>query len=74
MAEQLRDARKASATGSELLGIGAAVGAIGLAGLALGAACPVCTVATPALLSAGVVQKLRGLWLSRRARAEEAGP
>ena len=62
-----RDAHRASAAGNDLLRIGLSVGAIGLAGAALGAVCPVCVVATPALVGLGAVQKLRGLLLARRA-------
>jgi hypothetical protein len=50
--------------------MGASVGAIGLLGALAGAVCPLCVVATPALLSFGLLQKLRGLWL--RARAKKA--
>lgn len=67
-AELLRNAGRANATGSDLLTIGLSVGALGVAGAALGAVCPACVVATPALLGFGLVQKLRGFFLARRAR------
>lgn len=59
-------AQSASAHGTTLLMTGLAVGAVGAAGALLGAVCPLCVVATPALLSLGVVQKLRGRWLAAR--------
>lgn len=68
LTELVRNARRANATGTDLLTIGASVGAIGLAGAALGAVCPACVVATPALLGFGLLQKLRAFFLSRRAR------
>ncbi len=72
-AELLRNARRASTTGNDLLSVGLGVGAIGLAGAALGAVCPICVVATPALLGVGVISKLRSLVLSRRAKNPGAG-
>lgn len=68
------DAGRANATGNELLTAGLAVGAVGLAGVALGAVCPLCVVATPALLGLGAVQKLRARYLSARARRERENP
>lgn len=65
--ELLRSSAKASQSGTELLLTGLGIGAMGLAGAALGAVCPLCVVATPALLSAGAVQKLRAKWLERKA-------
>lgn len=62
-----RAADKADDSGGELLRAGLAVGAIGLVGLVVGAACPICTFGTPALLGLGAVQKLRGRWLTWRA-------
>jgi hypothetical protein len=67
-AEILRNAGRANAAGKDLLTIGLSVGAVGLAGAALGAVCPLCVVATPALLGFGLVQRLRGFILTRRAR------
>lgn len=68
LAELVRNAQRAKATGTDLLTMGASVGAIGLAGAALGAVCPACVVATPALLGFGLVQKLRAFFLSRKAK------
>lgn len=68
-AELDRKRRRASEQGTSFLTMGLSVGAIGLAGAALGAVCPLCVVATPALLGAGAVQKLRAALLSRRADA-----
>lgn len=65
--ELLRSSAKASQSGTEMLITGLGVGAMGLAGAALGAVCPLCVVATPALLSLGVGQKLRAKWLERKA-------
>jgi hypothetical protein len=66
-AELQRQSRRVASQGGDLLKMGLSVGAIGLAGAALGAVCPLCVVATPALLGAGAVQKLRAAVLSRRA-------
>lgn len=55
-----------------LLGAGLGIGAIGaLGGLVAGAVCPVCIVATPALLGAGVVQRVRASRCSARARRRQ---
>ncbi len=59
-------ARRANASGTELLTLGLGIGALGVAGAAIGAVCPLCVVATPALLGLGAVQKVRGWLLSRR--------
>lgn len=46
--------------GNICIGTGLGVGALGAAGAAvLGAVCPVCIVATPLLIGAGVVQHIR---------------
>jgi hypothetical protein len=71
-AELLRTARQAKENGDHFLTLGASVGAIGLAGAALGAVCPLCVVATPAFLGLGVVQLIRGLVLSSRAKSGAA--
>ena len=63
---------RANASGTEFLTLGLGVGALGVAGAAIGAVCPLCLVATPALLGLGVVQKLRAFLLSRRAAAPSA--
>jgi hypothetical protein len=64
-----RRSRGAEDTGSEFLRAGLAVGAIGLGGALLGAVCPLCVVATPALVGLGAVQKLRARLLARQASA-----
>lgn len=74
LAELVRNAQRANAAGTDLLTIGASVGAIGLAGAALGAVCPACVVATPALLGFGLVQKLRAFFLSKKAKNLPADP
>lgn len=45
--------------GTTFLATGAGVAAIGLAGAALGAVCPLCVVAAPAVAGFGLVQRLR---------------
>jgi hypothetical protein len=46
--------------GTDLIVTGVSVGAIGVAGaVLLGATCPVCVVATPALIGAGLYKKWR---------------
>lgn len=67
-AELIRNSRRASSAGTDLLTIGVSVGALGLAGAALGAVCPACVVATPALLGFGLVQKLRAFFLAKKAK------
>lgn len=68
-AQLLHDARKVDTAGGDFLKLGLTIGAMGVAGAALGAVCPLCVVATPTLLGLGAVQKLRGLVLARRARS-----
>lgn len=47
------------ADGNRYLGAGLGIGAFGVAsGLLLGAVCPLCIVATPALLGAGVYKRI----------------
>lgn len=48
--------------GNEMIATGLGVGAIGVAGALLGAACPICVVATPALIGVGLYKK----WKSKR--------
>ncbi len=67
-------ARRASESGGELLRLGLTIGAVGVAGAALGAVCPLCVVTTPALLGAGALQKLRSRFLARQQRLAEAEP
>lgn len=64
-AEQLRSALRTDHAGNDFLRAGLAVGAIGVGGALLGAVCPLCVVATPALISLGAVQKVRAA-LQRR--------
>lgn len=57
--------------GNELIATGLGVGAIGVFGaVVLGATCPVCVVATPALLGAGLYKK----WKRKRDPALDAPP
>jgi hypothetical protein len=52
--------------GNDLILSGVGIGAIGVAGVVLlGAACPVCVVATPALIGVGLIQR----WRARRITA-----
>jgi hypothetical protein len=50
---------------NSLLLQGATVAALGAAGAAIGAACPLCVVVAPALLAGGVFKKAR-VWLAHR--------
>jgi hypothetical protein len=55
--------RPEGAPGNDMISMGVGIGAIGVAGAVfLGAACPVCVVATPALIGVGLFQK----WRARR--------
>lgn len=73
MAETLDDARARDAArdrdreANATLLTGASVAAIGALGAVMGAVCPLCVVAAPALLGVGAIQK----W---RARARRGGP
>lgn len=59
--------------GNELIFTGVSVGAIGLLGAAvLGAACPLCVVATPALIGTGLYKRWRGKQASKEAATAEA--
>ncbi|HET9450687.1 MAG TPA: hypothetical protein VFO83_07400 [Aggregicoccus sp.] len=61
--------------GNGLIASGLGVGAVGALGaLVVGAACPLCIVATPALLGAGLVQKWRERSKAAEAAAREAPP
>lgn len=66
-AELWRKSRVTHHTANEFLKAGVAVGAIGVAGALIGAVCPLCVVATPALLGLGTAGKLRAMVLGRRA-------
>ena len=55
--------------GNAMLGAGAGIGAFGVISAAvLGAACPLCVVAAPALLGVGAYKRIKA---RRRARANE---
>ena len=57
--------------GNELIGMGLGVGAIGALGATvLGATCPICVVAAPALLGAGVFKR----WRAKRVAPERPEP
>lgn len=59
--------------GNDLIFTGVSVGAIGLLGAAvLGAACPLCVVATPALIGTGLYKRWRGKQASKAAPTEVA--
>ena len=50
---------KACASANNLLAAGASAGAVGTAGLLItGAVCPLCIIATPLLLGAGIVKRI----------------
>jgi uncharacterized membrane protein YebE (DUF533 family) len=61
-------ASKKKAESNSLLATGAGVAALGVAGAALGAVCPLCVVAAPALVGAGVYKR----WQARREQAAAA--
>lgn len=54
-----RSAEELKLQGTTFLATGAGVAAIGLAGAALGAVCPLCVIAAPAVAGFGLVQRLR---------------
>lgn len=57
--------------GNDLIATGVGVGAIGVAGaVLLGATCPLCVVATPALIGVGLYKK----WRVKRATLEGSRP
>ncbi len=56
--------------GREHLGAGIGLGAISLGAAAIGAVCPMCVVAVPALIGSGIYHRLK----ARRARDEAAAP
>jgi hypothetical protein len=62
------------AEGNSLLAAGLGVGVIGAAsGALLGAVCPLCIVAAPALIGAGVYKHIGASRRSRRARRGTSG-
>lgn len=70
-AELMRAANRTDHTANDLLRAGLAVGVIGVGGALIGAVCPLCVVATPALLGLGAVQKLRASLQARRVKAAQ---
>ncbi|MBN8231264.1 hypothetical protein JYK02_27470 [Corallococcus macrosporus] len=71
MSRETTDAGNCQGSGNELLASGLGVGAVGALGaLVTGAVCPLCIVATPALLAVGLVQK----WRARRTASEVSPP
>jgi hypothetical protein len=69
----LQQSRLVKDQGTQFLTAGLGVGAIGALGALAGAVCPLCVVATPALLGAGLVRAAWGHHLERKARAQPAG-
>jgi hypothetical protein len=54
-----KDIEESRSTANNLLAAGASAGAIGTAGALIGGAvCPLCIIATPVLLGAGLVKRL----------------
>jgi hypothetical protein len=68
----LQRSRLAKDQGTQFLTAGLGVGAIGALGVLAGAVCPLCVVATPALLGAGLVRAAWGKHLERQAKAADA--
>ncbi|MGE0328159.1 MAG: hypothetical protein AB7K71_25690 [Polyangiaceae bacterium] len=63
-------AAQARKDGNAFLASGLGIGAFGVAsGVLLGAVCPVCVVATPALIGAGVYKRVRA-WRLEKQQAE----
>jgi hypothetical protein len=63
--------RPEPAPGNDMILTGAGIGAIGVAGAVfLGATCPICVVATPALIGVGLFQKWRARRLAPPAEQE----
>ena len=72
--ELLSDGRLAKSQGREWLTAGLGVGAIGVLGAVAGAVCPLCVVATPALLGAGLARAAWGRHLEKKAHEAVATP
>ncbi len=71
MSRDTMEGEKDRGSGNELLASGLGVGAVGALGaLVTGAVCPLCIVATPALLGVGLVQK----WYARRTASAVSPP
>ncbi len=68
----ITESQRQRVEGNSLIGGGLSIGAIGLIGAAAGAVCPVCVVATPALLVAGVYKRLRASSASRESTVDES--
>ena len=70
------EANQARKDGNAFLASGVGIGAFGVvSGALLGAVCPVCVVATPALIGAGVYKRLRAWRMEQQetARRTERG-
>lgn len=66
-----KNSRSKPAEGNELIGRGVGIGAFGLVSTALlGATCPLCVVAAPALVGAGLYSR----WKSRRNASSKDAP
>lgn len=72
----MSEARPASdGTASQLIGAGVGIGALGAAGAVLvGVTCPLCVVAAPALITAGVAKKVRDHLRRRPSTEAPPGP
>lgn len=64
----MRDSRAAKEQGKQWLTAGLGIGAVGVLGAVAGAVCPLCVVATPTLLGAGLVRTAWAKHLERRAK------
>lgn len=71
-AELLKDSRAAREQGKQWLTAGLGIGAVGVLGAVAGAVCPLCVVATPTLLGAGLIRTAWARHLDQRARASAA--
>jgi hypothetical protein len=65
--ELMTKSRNARQQGKEWLAAGLGIGAMGVVGAVAGAVCPVCVVATPAFLGAGLVRTLWSKHLEKKA-------
>lgn len=66
--ELMRDSRAAKEQGKQWLTAGLGIGAVGVLGAVAGAVCPLCVVATPTLLGAGLVRTAWAKHLEKRAK------
>ncbi|MBL8917975.1 MAG: hypothetical protein JNJ54_03870 [Myxococcaceae bacterium] len=69
----MRDSRVAKEQGKQWLTAGLGIGAVGVLGAVAGAVCPLCVVATPTLLGAGLIRTAWARHLDKRARAAATG-